>query len=854
MRIGFDIQALQTPSKNRGIGRYSHELLKSLLQIDDINKYIFIYNSMYKDTPSDLFGEQRRIKNHYVSYLNNGNNNINDAIQELNYNYLNLDILHILSPFEHPQSACIMRDLIRSRSILVSTLYDLIPLIFSHHYLQDPETNQYYSKRLKILYDSDMIFSISESSRRDAINLLGIPGDRIVNIGGASSDKFHKLGDISEDIKHKILSKYGIKGKYVLYTGGIDFRKNMKQTIEAFSKIKKALLNEHNLVIVCSAHDEEKNDLLKHASQLGIGEKVVFTGYIPDDDLNLLYNLCELFIFPSLYEGFGLPIVEAMKCGSPVITSNTSSMPEIIDRNDCLFNPLNTDEIADSMSNVLSKKAFRNELADYSLKRALDFTWKKVGRRALDAYWSLANDKFSSERIYISKVIGKLKVAYFTPLPPIGSGIADYSSELIPYLSKYFDIDIFVDNYNISNDFLRINYNIFNYRDFERMAAADRYEIILYQFGNSEYHEYMYDILMKYPGVVVLHDFYLSDFVYYLSCKRYQSLDFFIKEVLHSHGERGDDYIKGNNLQDVDLKKIIIDLPINKRVLDKATGVIVHSSWAKQNIFSYYPEFFSKPVHLINQHMVTLLTSDIQKLAVREKLRIDSDLFTIVSFGLGHQTKRLDLVLKLFSKFLKKYPDSIYIIVGRVFDDYKIILDKIIRDLDISDKVIFTGYIDNETYKDYLSISDVCINLRYPTRGETSASFLRALGAGIPTIVNDDAYFSELPDDVVIKVPVGKEDDIVDILCKLYGNKDLRKNYSEKSLNYISNNHSVDKTARDYAHAIFDVQSRRPFATVDGAIEHISDRLMENREVNLGENDLDIIANQIYSMFSNGNK
>jgi glycosyltransferase involved in cell wall biosynthesis len=862
MKIGFCMEAIQSPtSRNRGIGRYSFELIKSLLNIDAENEYCFLYNTLYekiyKNVDDSLFGIRNNQTNSYhINYLDTANRKdqrINDLLQELSYCSLNLDIVHVLSPFEgyNHNEYIMLSDQIKSHVRIVSTLYDLIPLVFADFYLKSSATKEYYLSRLKVLYDSDMILSISEATRRDAINLLGIPEHKVVNIGGGCSDKFHKIDHISENDRRNILSKYGITDKYILYTGGIDFRKNIERTVEAFSRISKDFLKEHDLVLVCRVLENERRELLKTAESYGIADKVKLTGYIPDEDLNMLYNLCQLFIFPSLYEGFGLPVIEAMKCGVPVIAGNTSSIPEVVDRDDCLFNPLDVNGIAQSISKVLGSEVLKKELAEYGLKRSKDFAWEKVAERTLDTYKSLLRDKLSSERIFINKLTGKPKMGYFSPITPCRSGISIYSRELIPFLSKYFDVDIFVDDYKVSDDFLKTNFEIYSYREFEKVSSIRGYKLLLYQFGNSEFHEYMYDILMKYPGIVVLHDFYLSGLIHYMSVKRFGNLEFLAKETLFCHGDDGQQYIKKLLRKEITIQQVISDLPINKRIINKASGIIVHSEYARQSIFSYYPYFSYKPVYKINQHVSTLQISSLEKINIRKHFGIKKDTFVVASFGMGAKTKRLDVCIELFSEFLKKHPNSMYVIVGEVFDDYKTLLNDLIKKLNILDKVSFTGYVDEETYRSYLAVPDVCVNLRHPTRGETPRSLLESLASGIPTIVNDDGYFSEVPNDAVIKVTIGNEDKIINILHNLYHDGELRKKLSTNALNYIKSYHSIDKVARDYADAILDIQSRYPFSSIDGIIEYGLNKLRESGMMNLDENQIEHIALQIFSMFKN---
>ena len=230
-----------------------------------------------------------------------------------------------------------------------------------------------------------MIFTISESTRNDVIKFLKIDSSKILNIGSAPSDKFFKIED-NKGIK--IPKKYGISKPFILYTGSFEFRKNLERTIEAFSKID-SKLNHFQLVLVCDLDVIQRQKLQNICDKFGVSERVISTGKIPDSHLNILYNTCDLFIFPSLYEGSGLPILEAMRCGAPVLASNTSSMAEIMKKKEYMFDPCNVNDIANLISKTLSDENFKNQLKDYCLKRGKELSWEKIASKVLEQYLKL---------------------------------------------------------------------------------------------------------------------------------------------------------------------------------------------------------------------------------------------------------------------------------------------------------------------------------------------------------------------------------------------------------------------------------------------------------------------------------
>lgn len=400
MKIGIDIQSLQTKgSKDRGIGRYTKELISHILKLDKNNDYLFFLNEYYPK-PNE-FSEENvsyfkiKLQKKKINLLKN--QIINEILQFLQIYSSNQDIVHITSPFEAAnifeaatnQYPVVSRYYPKLNSVLVVTLYDLIPLIFPDKYLIGKAKKDFYNLRLNLIKNCDMIFAISETTKKDAIKFLKIDPSKIVNIGSAASDQFFEIAD---EKGTKTIKKYGITKPFILYTGNFDFRKNLERTIEAFSKIDEKL-NNFQLVFVYDLDVIQRQKLQNICDKFGVSERVVSTGKIPDSHLNILYNACELFIFPSLYEGSGLPILEAMKCGTPVIASNTSSMAEIMKKKEYMFNPYDTDDIANLITKTLSDENFKNQLKEYCLKRGKELSWEKIASKVLEQYSKLISLK-----------------------------------------------------------------------------------------------------------------------------------------------------------------------------------------------------------------------------------------------------------------------------------------------------------------------------------------------------------------------------------------------------------------------------------------------------------------------------
>jgi glycosyltransferase involved in cell wall biosynthesis len=226
------------------------------------------------------------------------------------------------------------------------------------------------------------IVTVSNSTRRDLLRLHGVAADRVSVVPEAASPVFRPINDRArlEDIR----ARYGLPQSFVLYVGTIEPRKNLLRLMSAFAAARKAGIRQH---LVCvGPYGWSSRDLAGRIEQLGIRSAVHFTGYVPFEHLPAIYNLGDFFAFPSLYEGFGLPVVEAMASGIAVLTSSTSSLGEVAGDAAVTIDPTDTDAIADAIVRLATDIDWRRDLADRGLRRARDFSWAQSARDVLAVY------------------------------------------------------------------------------------------------------------------------------------------------------------------------------------------------------------------------------------------------------------------------------------------------------------------------------------------------------------------------------------------------------------------------------------------------------------------------------------
>jgi glycosyltransferase involved in cell wall biosynthesis len=459
MRIVIDLQACQTQgSKNRGIGRYSMALAQAMARNAGQHEFFLALNGCYLDTIEPIraaFDDlipQERIRVFEVAapiaditVANTWRRQVSERMREAFIADLQPDFVHISSLFEG-----LVEDAVTSIGHLdqnapnAVTLYDLIPLLNPKPYLENATVRDWYYRKLQFAKRGDLLLAISESSRQEGIAALQLPPERVVNISCAIDPSFRPI-KLQDETKVALRRRYGLKGRFVMYTGGIDHRKNIEGLIVAYAMLPGKLRRDHQLAIVCSIQQADRDLLSALCAKEGLAsDEVVLTGYVSECDLLHLYNVCTLFVFPSLHEGFGLPALEAMACGAATIGSNNSSIPEVIGLNAALFDARTPRSIAEKIASMLQNEASLARLRDHGLKQAAKFSWAKSARSALEAIEAVKERQDRATTVAVLQTT-RLRLAYVSPMPPEQTGIADYSAELVPELTRYYDIDVIVD-------------------------------------------------------------------------------------------------------------------------------------------------------------------------------------------------------------------------------------------------------------------------------------------------------------------------------------------------------------------------------------------------------------------------
>ena len=675
-------------------------------------------------------------------------------------------------------------------------LYDLIPYINPKPYLENPVVSNWYLKKIEQLKKADLLLSISKSSGQEAVDWLNFDPSQVVNISTACDDKFQPVKLNNSDYTH-FAQTYNLTKPFVMYTGGIDYRKNIEGLIRAYAQLPKAVRQHHQLAVVCSVQPHDRERLTELAKQQGLGKNdYIMTGFVPEEDLIKLYNACKLFIFPSWHEGFGLPALEAMQCGAPVIASNNSSLPEVVGLDEALFDPLDDQAITAKLLQGLTDEAFRQHLIAHGKVQAKLFNWDNIATTALTAMEGKYNNLPKQTNHAIVNPVPRKRLAYLSPLPPERSGISDYSAELLEQLSQYYLIDVITDQENVSDAWIIANTKIRSVAWFK--DHSNEFDRVLYHFGNSHFHQHMFDLLSIVPGVVVLHDFYLSAIQSYMSGIGVAPLNW-KQHLYYSHGYMAVYTATHENYP----HEALWTYPTNLKVLQDALGVIVHSENSKQLANQWYGNHTADKWHLI-PHLRHLPAKN-SKEDARESLGFADDDFIICSFGIINKTKRsLELVEAFIQSELTKKDNTYLILVGENDGgDYGKQITNTIRQAKLQDRIQITGWADTEDFRAYLQAADVGVQLRTLSRGETSGTVLDCMNYGLATIVNANGSMAYLDKDSVMILPDDfTQFELQQALEQLYASQELREKLGHNALQTIKAQHNPQRCAAMYYQAI----------------------------------------------------
>jgi glycosyltransferase involved in cell wall biosynthesis len=716
MRVVLDIQGTQSRAHgDRGIARYLRELSGALAQWHPQMVDAFVLNP---DLPPPGGIETLSALGHLAR---------TDAVGRVPGSA----VYHVGSPFEHVPIDRLWPPQARSgRMRLVVTVYDLIPEVFPDFYLASAPARRWYSSRIELIRRADRVFAISHATANDVITRLGLREEKVVMVGAGVSDRFRPPDDHAAALRSATQAVPGLARGYVLYTGGIDARKNITRLLEAYALLSPELRAAHELVIVCRVLPNERAALEHELAELKITGRVRFPGFVSDEDLITLYQACHLFVFPSLYEGFGLPVAEALACGAPVIAAGSSSLVELV-ADEAQFDPTDSDVIAAAMRAALTDEDLRARL-----RREGKPTWRGVADRTVEAYEELEPPQPMRRR--------RLRVAFVSPLPPQRSGVADASYRLIGELTRYFEVDAFADG-DGERGTAPPGVSLASVSAFDRCERArGTYDQVIYALGNSEYHAGALALLKERPGIVLAHDLRLSGLYSWTAQERPDLEPRSFHAIIQAmYRDRVPPALGRHGWVDLDDAERY-GIFMTQEVIAASERFLVHSRYAEQLArIDAKPEDVSK---------IGVLPFGIVSPDSFFEQRDESD-FIVATFGIVAPVKQPQKIVEAFARIAGQYPQAKLAVVGRFLEDRdRALVLRRAEELGIRDRLTSTGRVSETEFHQWLARTTIAVQLRSWSSGETSAAVADCLAAGIPTVVSDIGSAAELPDDCVVKV------------------------------------------------------------------------------------------------------
>ncbi len=801
MKILLDLQGAQSESRYRGIGRYSLSMAKAFAKEAAHHELWLMLNGRHDETSIDLieqFGKfvprKRVVINELPANIagchsmNGVRAQIAGAAQATLYSSVNADFIWHSSLFEGwGDDSIVTLGSGANDHRHIATFYDLIPLLHSERYLHDAGYRDWYYRRLALLKRCGLLLAISESSRREAINSLCIDAGNISVVYGAA-DPIFTASQADDGSWARWKKQWNLRPGFVLYAGGYDAHKNVDTLVAAFADLPTSLRQRHPLVLAGRCGDAEKKRLSLLARQHRIArESLIFTGTLEDSDLVKLYSSCTVFVAPSLHEGLGLPLLEAMACGAAVIGSNTASLPEVIGRADALFDPRSQSSMSAKLHEVLVDAGFAEKLRAHAQVQSRQFTWPTSARKALAAV------EHHSERTHAFKAQSRPRLIYVSPLPSERTGIADYSARLLRELANHYAIDVVVDQPEVRDPWLQANFPIRSLRWF--VSHAQSCERILYHFGNSPFHAHMFGMLEQHPGVVVLHDSWLGAVRNWMGDQAADSQSF-LRTLYECHGYAAllHDLRHGRS-------STLDAYPVNRDVIEQALGVIVHSNYAMQQVDRYYGNAAADKLVMVP---FPKGRTRVDRRQARKLLGIEPNDFVVCSFGMLAPTKLNHRLLEAwFTSSLTKDKRCRLFFVGENHGgDYGRALASAIQ-ASGSGCIHITGHVGMDRYLDYLGAADAAVQLRTDSRGETSAAIFDVLAQGLPLIVNANGSAAELPAAVVVTIRDAFDDvELISALEALRNDDASRVELATASAHWIENSHGPATVALKYRDAI----------------------------------------------------
>ncbi len=370
MRIGIDARLV---FYNRaGIGQYIIQLIESLARLEpEEDKFILLQSKKDKSDIIHSNGFQRK------SIWTPCHNRFEQPALSFEVSRLKLDLLHspdFIPPF-------------RRNCQSVITVHDLAFLLYPH--FLTAESARYYGQIDQAWRNTDHIIAVSEATKQDCIKMLGVPDKKITVIHEAANPVYRPIP--KDEARRVVKEKHNLDQNFILFVSTIEPRKNLPGLLQAYRRLRDEYKRDE-LLVLAGAKGWLWEEVYRTVDKLDLAPYVTFLGRVPSKDMVYLYNAAELLVHPSFYEGFGLTPLEAMTCGTPVIVSNISALPEVVGDAALMMNPHDIDGLTVAMWRLLTEPELRQDLIQKGFKRASKFSWQEAAQKTLEVYHTIGRE------------------------------------------------------------------------------------------------------------------------------------------------------------------------------------------------------------------------------------------------------------------------------------------------------------------------------------------------------------------------------------------------------------------------------------------------------------------------------
>lgn len=673
----------------------------------------------------------------------------------------------------------------------LAVVHDLVPAKFPDDYLTTDLNRQFYLARQAVLTKFDRLLANSQATADDTCEMLGVDPEHVTVIGAGADDRFRPPTESCEQVAEELAQSEvlpGLRPGYILFPTGIDPRKNIERAIRAYGKLSPELRRGHQLVLSCRLSEGDRVYVDQLADDAGVDEELLATGFVSDELLCRLYQGAHLVLFPSLYEGFGLPALEAMKCGAPVICADSSSLIEVQPLAEARFDPTSVAAIAAALQRGLADDDFRHRLRTQELP---PFSWDNAARLTAEVIAKAEVSGRVGDRARPRHRSAKPRLAVFTPLPPQDGELAAYAYRLLEELRHHSEITVFA-----SDDPGKLDRPegviVEPARYYEPiMRGGGAFDQVLYLVGNGPAHVDMLAAMRDHPGCVLFGDVGLTGLYEEL---RLAGSDELVEE---SVGATVAWMYPGRYRHEVEVMTTVPDevaqrfgVLMAREVVARAERVLVHSAYGAALLE-------------IDAGVDALLLGPTPCPAVAEVLEEPVGLPTISSFGPLTTGAQIGKLLRALLIVQDHVPQTRLRLVGEVDESRRRELSGLAREVGVARLVDFVDHLDRCDRMVAAAESAVAVQLRTTSTGEFSPEVPELMALGVPTIVSSVGAMVELPDDAVVKVDaaVGVEE-LAAWVCRLLTEPATRAELSEGAKRYAKAN-SYARAAADLAEMIF---------------------------------------------------